>query len=312
MLMAEPVDTSELFFGGGSSFGAAEVAELERAVASNARDVRTRANELRDKIEAGNGSDRGHAMLGLALHFLASHSEAVDWFSQVSGNGLADWYRGNALCSLERYGEAATAFVDAEKNGYDSVQAILSRAGAIRLDDRIDEAETLLRENSRRAVTRADYSFQMGCILSDRGDIYGAIEYFERAVDMDPHHSGALFRLAALNASFGNDDEAVQLYERCLSKPPYYLGALMNLGLLYEDAERYDAAAFCFRRTLEFDHSSERARLYLKDIEAADAELFDEDAQRRGREMEQVLNTPITDFEAGTAWTGWGSVRLAT
>ncbi len=297
MLMAEPVDTSELFFGGGSSFGAAEVAELERAVASNARDVRTRANELRDKIEAGNGSDRGHAMLGLALHFLASHSEAVDWFSQVSGNGLADWYRGNALCSLERYGEAATAFVDAEKNGYDSVQAILSRAGAIRLDDRIDEAETLLRENSRRAVTRADYSFQMGCILSDRGDIYGAIEYFERAVDMDPHHSGALFRLAALNASFGNDDEAVQLYERCLSKPPYYLGALMNLGLLYEDAERYDAAAFCFRRTLEFDHSSERARLYLKDIEAADAELFDEDAQRRGREMEQVLNTPITDFE---------------
>jgi len=297
MMIAEPNDSSELFFGGGSSFGATEIAELERSVSSNPREVRVKANELRDKLAGGGGSSRDFAILGAALHFLANHSEAAEWFSQVDGNGIADFYRGNALCSCGRYGEAEEAYLEADRNGFDAVQAILSRAGAIRLDGRIDEAEKLLHENNRTAVTRADYSFQMGCILSDRGDTYGAIEYFERAVDMDPHHSGALFHLAALNASFGNDDEAVQLYERSLSKPPYYLGALMNLGLLYEDAERYDAAAFCFRRVLEFDHSSERARLYLKDIEAADSELFDEDAQRRSREMEQVLNTSITDFE---------------
>lgn len=297
MMVAEPPDISSLFFDGGSSFGAHEIEELTQAVAANARDVRLQINELRDHIHAGNGSDRNHAMLGTALHFLASHEEALDWFNQVSGNGFADFMRGNVLCSLSRYEDAASAFQDAENSGYDTVQAILSRAGAIRMDDRIDEAEELLKENARNAVTRADYSFQMGCILSDRGDTYGAIEYFERSVDMDPHHSGALFRLAALNASFGNDEEAVQLYERALSKPPYFLGALMNLGLLYEDSERYDAAAFCFRRVMEFDPTSERARLYLKDIEAADAELFDEDAQRRTREMDQVLNTPITDFE---------------
>ena len=41
----------------------------------------------------------------------------------------------------------------------------------------------------------------MGCILFDRGDSYGAIEYFERAVDMDPHDSRALFSLAMLFVS---------------------------------------------------------------------------------------------------------------
>ena len=50
---------------------------------------------------------------------------------------------------------------------------------------------------------------------------------------MDVHHAGALFRLAALNATFGNDAEAIGLYERALSRPPYYVGALLNLGLLY-------------------------------------------------------------------------------
>ena len=114
---------------------------------------------------------------------------------------------------------------------------------------------------------------------------------------MDPHHSKALFRLAALNAAFGNDDTARGLYERSLSRPPFYLGALINLGLLYEDAERYEAAAFCFKRVVDFDPNHERARLYLKDIEASGEMFYDEDAVRRSREEEQILNTPIADFE---------------
>ncbi len=75
------------------------------------------------------------------------------------------------------------------------------------------------------------------------------------------------------------------------------MGALLNLGLLYEDAERYEAAAFCFKRVIDFDPYNERARLYLKDIEATDDMWVDEDQIRRQREQEQVLNTPISDFE---------------
>jgi tetratricopeptide (TPR) repeat protein len=61
----------------------------------------------------------------------------------------------------------------------------------------------------------------MGCIWADRGDALTAVEYFERAVDMDPHHSRALFWLAAENSLRGNDDEAIRLYERSLSRPPF-------------------------------------------------------------------------------------------
>ncbi len=296
MIISEPVDVTHVLLDG-SSFGAAEVSELQRAVARNPHDVRQKCQTLRERIASGQSNDRNLTALGVALHMLSDHRSAVEVLQRISGNGFADFYRGRSLQSLERFDDAVGAFSDAEKNGYDSVNALLARAGAIRMAGRIDEAEQLLKANARSAVTRADYSYQMGGILSDRGDTYGAIEYFERAVDMDPHHTAALFRLAALNASFGNDKEAISLYERSLSRPPFYLGALLNLGLLYEDAERYDAAAFCFRRVLEFNPTHERAHLYLKDIEAAGDMFYDEDAMRRQREEEQVLRTPIADFE---------------
>jgi DNA-directed RNA polymerase subunit alpha len=295
VMSAEPIDVNQIVMNG-SSFGQADVTALANAVTQNPRGVRQACQELSNRM-AGGGSQRDLAALGVGLHLLGNHAESVARLKQVEGNGAASFILGKALEALERFEEAIEAFADAEKNGSDAVAAILCRAGAIRQAGRVSEAQELIRQNARTAVTRADYSFQMGCILADQGDTYGAIEYFERAVDMDVHHAGALFRLAALNATFGNDAEAIGLYERALSRPPYYVGALLNLGLLYEDAEQYKAAAFCFRRVLEYNPNHERARLYLKDIEAADDMFYDEDSMRRDKDREQVLNTSIADFE---------------
>lgn len=293
-MIAEPIDVSKVLLDS-SSIGAHEIAGIRKALSQNAASVRHACQALRDRALSG-GSERDLAALGVALHMMGNHQEAVEYLSQVHRNGHADYSRGSAHVALGQFDKAISAYQDAAKNGFDQIQAALFQAGALRMAGRIDEARALLKANPQ-AVNRADYSYQQACILADTGDIYGAIEYFERAVDMDPHHQGALFRLAALNASFGNDDEAISLYERCLSKPPFFLGALMNLGLLYEDFERYNAAAFCFQRVLEFDPNNERARLYLKDIEAADSMVLDEDAVRRRREDEQALNTLIADFE---------------
>lgn len=293
-IIAEPVDVSKVLLESGS-IGAHEISEIQKALGQNAASVRQACQTLRDRGLQG-GTERDMAALGIALHMMGNHQEAVEYLVQVTRNGYADYTRGSAHVALHQYEDAIGAYEQAAKNGYDQIQAALSQAGTMRMAGQIEDARELLKANPQ-AVNRADYSYQQACILADIGDIYGAIEYFERSVDMDPHHQGALFRLAALNASFGNDEEAISLYERCLSKPPYFLGALMNLGLLYEDFERYNAAAFCFQRVLEFDPTNDRARLYLKDIEASDNMVLDEDALRRQREEEQALNTLIADFE---------------
>lgn len=275
-------------------FGYDELAVLQQALAAG------QAAELRvvwRELDSRASSQRDLLASGVAAFLLADLDRAVECLTQVKDSGMASYYLGNALISLERYDEAIEAFKQAKKQGYDKVQCDLLIAGCTRLKGDVDAAENQLRELAREAATRAEYSYQMGCVMTDRGDTYGSLEYFERAVDMDPNHSRALFNLAQLNNQLGNDDEAVQLYEQMLAKPPIYCGALVNLGLLYEDRELYGPAAFCFKRVLEAQPNNERAKLYLLDIESSAEMFYDEDAAKRDKHLEQILQIPISDFE---------------
>ncbi len=276
----------------------ADVDILEAAGSSpGLENVRGRFNSMRSDIEGGDTAKAKAQQAGVVAFLLGMHEEAVGILAKATGNGVAGFYCGLALSAIGRHGQAADAYEGAAKSGYDAIECVLRQAGAVRAQGQVDEAEQMLRGVARDAAGRAEYSFQMGCIWADRGDALSAVEYFERAVDMDPHHSRALFWLASENALRGNDEEAVRLYEQSLSKPPHYIGALINLGLLYEDRENYSAAAYCFRRVLEFYPNHQRARLYLRDIDAASDQYYDEDTARREARMTQLLSKPATDFE---------------
>ena len=260
--------------------------------------LRLEINALRTAVEsASKVSDNTLAKLGLGLFLLAQPQSAYQYLKQTSKHPVATFVMGETCMSLNLVAEAIDHFASAAKLGFDPINSELNRVGALRLEKKLDEAEKALKAIAAKAVSRADYSFQMGCILADRGDTFGAVEYFERAIDMDPFHGKALFWLANENSRQGNDEEAITLLERSLSRPPYLIGALLNLGLLYEDVDKPQAAAFCFKRVLEHDPNNERARLYLKDIDANEGMFFDEDAARDESRMRQTLARPLSDFE---------------
>src|SRR5262249_34149064 len=66
---------------------------------------------------------------------------------------------------------------------------------------------------------------------------------------------------------------------------------------LYEDNNHYEEAHRCLEAILKTDPNHERARLYMKDVESARSQFYDEDAEKRGDKRDAVLNIPITDFE---------------
>jgi DNA-directed RNA polymerase subunit alpha len=294
---AEVIDVRH-FLREDDTIGTGNIEKLEEVVGgSQLSEVRQELREMQSEIEAGNDSQSLLLRSGIAAYVLGQHKTAVESLSRVSESATGAFYHALAVVALGRYEEAEGKFQEAAKIGYDKVECVLHQAGAIRMSGRVDEAESLIRSVATEAASRAEYSYQMGCIFSDQGDTYSAIEYFERAVDMDGHHSQALFRLAAENANRGNDDEAVRLYEQSLSKPPYHPGAMINLGLLYEDAENFRSAAYCFRRVLESDPNHERANLYLKDIESTSEMYYDEESARDENRLAQLLSRPVTDFE---------------
>ena len=134
------------------------------------------------------------------------------------------------------------------------------------------------------------------CFLDD-GERLSAVKHLEKAVELDPGHTNALFQLAHANDLAGNDDEAIQLYERCLKHPPVHVGTLKNLGVLYEDHEKYDKAEECYRRVLAADPTDEQARLFHKDAQASRNMYYSPEDDSAFNQFSQVLEIPVTDFE---------------
>jgi DNA-directed RNA polymerase subunit alpha len=294
---ATMINVHDLFKSGGPMTAEIYALMEETIAGSQLTEVRQAVGDLARQIEDGVTSEDSYSRAGVGSYLLARQKTANDLLSKVTTDGFAIFIHAQCLSAMERHVEAADRFEDAAKTGYDPVGCTLHRAGAVRASGGVDEAEKLLRGVASQAASRAEYSFQMGCIWADRGDALTAVEYFERAVDMDAHHTRALFWLAAENSLRGNDDDAIRLYERSLSRPPFFVGALLNLGLMYEDREQYEAAAFCFRRVREFDPNDERAALYLKDIDATQGMYYDEDSARQEARLKQLLGRPVTDFE---------------
>src|SRR5262249_23140563 len=144
----------------------------------------------------------------------------------------------------------------------------------------------------------ADYLYQRGATVAALGNNPGeTVALFERAVEADPHHPGALFGLAMENDRRGNDDQAMELYERSAAWFPPHLGTLLNLGILYEDRNQFDRARQCYQRILDAYPNHFRARLFFKDASASNEMFYDEDAAKRRDRISQLLNIPVTDFE---------------
>jgi DNA-directed RNA polymerase subunit alpha len=139
--------------------------------------------------------------------------------------------------------------------------------------------------------------YRRGQEADKEGNHEKAVEFYERALGENPDHEQAAFRLAVLYDRRAEDAKAIELYERICTSPPVHLNALMNLAVLYEDNNHYDEAHRCLDAILRTDPNHERARLYMKDVESARSQYYDEDGDRRGGRTDAVLGIPITDFE---------------
>src|SRR5215217_7572136 len=124
-----------------------------------------------------------------------------------------------------------------------------------------------------------------------------AVEFYERTLNENPDHERAAFRLALLYDRRAEDAKAIELLERISTSAPVHINALINLAILYEDNNHYDEAHRCLDAVLRTDPNHERARLYMKDVESARSQFYDEDAERRGDRRDAVLTIPISDFE---------------
>jgi len=297
MAQAVETDLKEIVLSN-SSFGPNEIDQLTQAINEDFSQFGV-LKELVGELELH--EDRSPAMsvrLGVCYYLLGRFRLAVETLSSADGGAVAHYYLGKSQLQLERFTGAIESYSSAKSAGYDSDQCALAIAESQRYAGNAAESFETLNQLFGAVEQTAEYLYQRGAtVAAVGGNPTEVVALYERSVEIDGNHAGALFGLAIESDRRGNDQNALALYERSVNCFPTHLGALLNLGLMYEDREQYDKAQQCFRRVLEVFPTHERAKLYYKDASASSDMFFDEEAQKRRDRLTQVLNIPVTDFE---------------
>ena len=297
MAQALETDLKEIVLSN-SSFGPSEISQLERAIDEDFSQFGV-LRELVGELELH--EDRSPAMsvrLGVCYYLLGRYRLAVDTLSSADGGAVAHFYLGKSQVQLARYEAAIESYNSAKGAGYAAEECALAVAEAQRYTGKKAESFETLNQLFGPVEQTAEYLYQRGAtVAAVGGNPAEVVALYERAVEVDGTHAGALFGLALESDRRGNDQNALALYERSANCFPTHVGALLNLGLMYEDREQYDKAQQCFRRILDVFPTNDRARLFYKDASASNDMYFDEEAQKRRDRLTQVLNIPVTDFE---------------
>ncbi len=280
-------------------FDASAVADLREVLGrdpSRYATLRDAVSALRDRSKGAMTPDI-HLRLGVGDVFLGRYSSGLDQLAKVGEIGLAQFFRGLALEYLQKWGDAAKAFEAASAAGYDPRLSDLHRAGALRRAGHEDQARSMLDKLEKLAGSSAEYHYQRGSLLAAEGELVAASVELERAVELDRHHTNALFELAYINDLHGNDDVALDFYKDCVKRPPVPLAALINLGVLYEDRMNFREAENCYRQVLAHDRNHPRAALFFKDCRASRDMFYDETVEKDIAIKRQLMEIPVTDFE---------------
>lgn len=291
------VDLKEIVLSN-SSFGPQEIKTIVSVIASDISQFAVLREAVMELESREDRTPASAVRLGVCYYILGRYADAVNTLKNADGGAVAFLYLGRAHFEQECFEEALEAYESARTAGYNQEDCNLARAEALRYANRTSEAMELLDRMFGPIEQTAEYLYQRGATVAALGsNPQEVIALYERAVEVDGRHPGALFGLAVENDRRGNDDIALNLYQRAADCFPTHVGALLNLGTLYEDLEAFDRAQVCYQRVLDCYPGHSRARLYLKDASASGDMFFDEEAQKRHDRLTQILNVPVTDFE---------------
>ena len=143
---------------------------------------------------------------------------------------------------------------------------------------------------------RADAVYKQGLDYEAKGDRASAVASYREAVSHGSK-SQHLHRLAYLLDLLGEEDEAVQLSEAARDSGPPRLQTLINLAVLYEDRCEFSKAEYILNQVIESEPNEERAKLFLKDVQASRGMYYDDDDDLSSTRHDAILDIPVTDFE---------------
>ena len=234
---------------------------------------------------------------GVGFWIMRRYQEACEALEPVARDKDGAYFLGLCQTETEDYDGAIESFKAAVSAGQEKFVGAMATTEALRRAGRREEALAQIRAFQKSHDGEGEFHYQKGRCIEESLNYEAAMESYERAVELNPQHAGALFRLGYWNDLRGNDEAAVDYYEKAAAVLPVHTNVLLNLGILYEDAGNHEAAALAYDRVLAVDPLESRARLYRKDAVASMSMYYDEAIERRQGRTALLLRTPLSEFE---------------
>ncbi|MDZ7582610.1 MAG: tetratricopeptide repeat protein [Deltaproteobacteria bacterium] len=149
-------------------------------------------------------------------------------------------------------------------------QALAGKAARL-LETSPLEAEQMLRNAIALDSKNVEAHFFLGKVYTRLKDYAQAIEAYQKAVDLDPVLSDALFNLGFIYASTGMYDSAEKMFARVVrTNPPYLDKALFNLAMVQQKLGKKEESRASLEKALAAKPDNQKAQTYLQQFKAAE------------------------------------------
>ncbi len=239
----------------------------------------------------------GRLQAGIGLFILGRYREAVEKLQKGKDCQEKFMYLAFTLRRLRRYEEAIASLQQAQDSGAEVLNVSLEKAATHRRAGNLEAAAQELQACANFENISAEYHYQIARLREVQGEYEKAVEDYRTALELAPTHQRALFHLAYRHDLAGNEEAAINYYKQVVANSPAYVSALLNLAVLYEDRCEFEKASACVDKVLESHPNHARALLFHKDVESSKTMFFDEEKEKKKSRKNQILETPISDFE---------------
>ncbi|MFA7484923.1 MAG: tetratricopeptide repeat protein, partial [Phycisphaerae bacterium] len=234
---------------------------------------------------------------GIGLVIIGRYKEAVEKLNNAKDCAQKFAFLAIALKNRGKFKEAVEAAEKAAGLNDCEKWAMLFIATTYSEQKRHDEADKIIKKLEEKFQNDDQVQCSKAWANETRGLYSRACECYQDALQRNQNNQLAMFRLAYLADILGDDEAAIDYYKKLLELKPNYINALINLAVIYEDNLQFKKAENCINKVLQYFPNHQKARMLKKDIEAAITMCYDEESEKKRSRRNQLLDTPISDFE---------------
>jgi len=272
-----------------------ELEKLSQFVHSSESNRLAFTTTIEDNINRTSPANR--LALGIGLYILGRDQEAIDKLEKALDCQAKYMYFAYAFRRMGKFAEAIENFDKSLGYGAEKLTIMLEKAATYRDAKDLEQAEKELAACANFANVSAEYHYQLGRLKEAQGSYEEAVQNYKTAIELAPDHRNALFHLAYRCDLSGDEQAAIDYYYQIVSRGPVHVNALLNLAVLLEDRGEFDKALQCVGLVLQSHPNHPRAILFKKDFESSKTMYYDEEKEKKKSRKNQILETPITDFE---------------